>query len=486
MICTAMGDATAEQYDNGAEVFAMAPGGLGAVEDWDISHYFGASPSIEIKKFTIGAEDDTAPGPYIPVGTPIWWEYIVTNNGDVALANVTVTDSDPEVIISCGNTTLEPGQTMECWADGIATAGQYSNTAIATGDPPGGLGTVAADDAGHYFGGNASIKIEKYTNSQDADTPPGPYILVGDEVVWQYTVTNTGNVDLGNLTVKDGKGVSIYCPTDTLPASESITCEANGTAEADQHVNTAEVFAKAPGDLGDVEDWDASHYFGASPSIDIEKYTMGIDADTAPGPYVPVGNPVVWEYVVTNTGDVPLANVTVSDSALDVFISCPWSTLNPGESMVCEFFGTAVAGQYVNAGNATGIPPGGLDPVYDIDISHYFGGTPLPAIAYDPPAFHFRTREGSGRILEKALVMENAGETGCAQLNWFLSDNAPWLTLSPASGSTACGGYDTVAVLVDTSGMSADTHYAIITIEAPGAANTPQQIEVVLSIRPGR
>jgi len=43
------------------------------------------------------------------------------------------------------------------------------------------------------------IEIEKATNGQDADSPPGPYIPVGDSVTWTYVVTNTGNVTLNKV-----------------------------------------------------------------------------------------------------------------------------------------------------------------------------------------------------------------------------------------------------------------------------------------------
>lgn len=52
------------------------------------------------------------------------------------------------------------------------------------------------------------------------------------------------------------------------------------------------------------------------PAIDIEKATNGQDADSPPGPSIPVTAPVTWTYVVTNPGDVPLSNVVVGDNVI--------------------------------------------------------------------------------------------------------------------------------------------------------------------------
>jgi hypothetical protein len=51
-------------------------------------------------------------------------------------------------------------------------------------------------------------------------------------------------------------------------------------------------------------------------AIQVIKFVNGDDADTAPGPHVPAGSTVTFTYVVTDTGDVPLANVTLTDSTL--------------------------------------------------------------------------------------------------------------------------------------------------------------------------
>jgi len=106
-------------------------------------------------------------------------------------------------------------------------------------------------------------------------------------------------------------------------------------------------------------------------SIDIEKATEGEDADLPPGPSIPVGDPVTWTYVVTNTGEVPLTEVTVTDDE-GVDVDCPADALEPGESMTCTGSGIAEEGQYRNVGAAEAVAPDGEE-VEDEDPSHYFG-----------------------------------------------------------------------------------------------------------------
>jgi hypothetical protein len=120
---------------------------------------------------------------------------------------------------------------------------------------------------------------------------------------------------------------------------------------------------------------DPSHYLGVQGSINVEKHTNGHDADTPPGPQIPVGNLVQWSYVVTNNGAIPLSTLKVTDSQ-GVAVSCPKTTLQPGESMNCFGSGVAQACQYSNVGTVTGKTPGGQT-VSDADPSHYFGN-PCP------------------------------------------------------------------------------------------------------------
>ncbi|MBT8137041.1 MAG: hypothetical protein KJO54_08530 [Gammaproteobacteria bacterium] len=380
MTCTGNGDATVDQYENLGATCGTDSAGTEVCDD-DPSHYFGANPSIDIEKATNGEDADDPTGPFITPGESVTWTYVVQNTGNVTLSNVVVTD-DQNVTITCPLNELTPGQIMECTAAGVAVAGQYENlgSVVGTptdndGDPITGEPDVTDEDPSHYFGALPGIDIEKSTNGFDADNPTGPFIPTGDAVLWEYEVTNTGNVTLSNITVTDNQGVMVSCPGDTLEPGESFICTANGTALAGQYENLGTVIGDPPQGMP-VDDEDPSHYFGANPAIDIEKFTNGVQADDPTGPFIPVDGAVQWTYEVTNTGNVDLSNVMVTDSE-GVLVSCPADTLAAGASFTCTASGTAVIGQYNNVGDVIGTPPAGAgDPVTDNDPSHYFGADP--------------------------------------------------------------------------------------------------------------
>ena len=120
-----------------------------------------------------------------------------------------------------------------------------------------------------------------------------------------------------------------------------------------------------------VRDEDPSNYFGSSPGIVLEKSTNGVDADEAPGPFIPVGDAVDWAYVVTNTGNATLSNVAVTDDQ-GLTVTCPSTSLGAGENMICTASGTSTLGQYQNIGSVSATGPAG-QPATDDDPSHYFG-----------------------------------------------------------------------------------------------------------------
>ena len=161
---------------------------------------------------------------------------------------------------------------MTCTATGTAERGLYENRAR----PPARHRTapVTDTDPSHYFGADPQIHIEKATNGQDADDPPGPPIVVGGDVTWTYVVTNPGNVPITDVAVTDDHaGVN---PTfqggdangnNRLDPGETWTYEATGTATGGQYENTGTVTGTDALE-NPVSDTDPSHYFGARAELD--------------------------------------------------------------------------------------------------------------------------------------------------------------------------------------------------------------------------
>lgn len=362
--CTASGVAQAGQYANIGTVTASLPNGM-QVSDSDPSHYFGQDQAaVTLEKSTNGFDADTAPGPSLPVGAAVTWEYAVTNTGTDPLSNITVSD-DQGVPVSCPATDLAAGAPMTCTASGIVQPGQYANVGSVTAELPGGA-LVAASDPSHYYG--QVLLLEKATNGQDADLPPGPTLDAGAAVAWTYVVTNPGPAAVTGLSVTDDQGVAVSCPATTLAAGESVTCTGNGIAQPGQYTNVGTATALLPAG-GTVSASDPSHYVGLV--VRLEKATNGQDADLPPGPVLAPGAPVAWTYVVTNLGADALTGVSVTDDQ-GVTVTCPAATLAAADSMTCTATGVAGPGQYTNVGTVTATHPA-LGAVADSDPSHYFG-----------------------------------------------------------------------------------------------------------------
>ncbi len=366
MTCTGAGTAAGGQYENTATATGIANGVT--VRDSDASHYFGERPAVDIEKLVNGVDADLPTGPLVRVGDTVGWTYNVTNTGTVDLAwgvvdNLLGTPACPRLGL------IAPGRSLTCHASAPATPGQYTNVGAVLGTSPSGR-VVTDSDAANYFGVEGGVELKKFTNGEDADTAPGPFIAVGAPVTWTYRVTNRGNGALTNIVVRDLRGVAVTCPGATLAAGASMTCTGTGTAQPGQYTNDATVTGlTAVNEL--VQDSDPSNHFGVAPGIHLEKSTNGDDADAAPGPAIRPGEPVTWTYIVYNTGNAPLRAIAVTDDR-GVNVSCPAATLAAKSQMECTATGTAIVGQYTNIGTVVGTDPVGTE-LRDSDPSHYYG-----------------------------------------------------------------------------------------------------------------
>ncbi|MEM7083989.1 MAG: SdrD B-like domain-containing protein [Pseudomonadota bacterium] len=366
--CTGSGVAIAGQYRNEAEACGDATDVGASACDVDVSHYFGESGTLSVEKSTNGEDADTAPGPFVAAGSTVNWLYAVTNNSNVTLTDLVVSDNQG-VVVTCPVSSLSPGASTTCTGTGTATAGQYQNIGSATATTPGG-NALNASDPSHYFGESGTLDLEKRTNGEDADVAPGPSLAIGSAITWTYVVTNNTNVEVTGISVTDSQGVAVTCPADSLAPGATLTCTGTGTATAGQYMNLGTVTGTTPSGTA-LSGNDPSHYFGEDGNVAIEKSTNGEDADVAPGPFITVGTPITWTYVVTNNTNVEVTGINVADDQ-GVKVTCPVSTLAPGQSITCTGTGTATEGQYANIGTVTGNTPGGTA-LSASDPSHYFG-----------------------------------------------------------------------------------------------------------------
>jgi uncharacterized repeat protein (TIGR01451 family) len=412
----------------------------------DDSSYFGANPQIDIDKVTNGTDGGT----YV-VGSTITWTFTVTNTGNVALSDVSVTDDKLGVICGFGN--LGVGDSGTCEATGTATAGAYANTGTATGsftDDAGNTTSATATDDSSYFGAAPSISIDKVT-VDGATADDGLNILTGESIQWRFVVTNTGNVTLTNVSVTDDV-LGAICGISSLAVGDSATCTVSGTAITGAYTNTGTATGTFTDDADvttSVTASDGSSYSGANPQIDIDKVTVdGATADD--GLNILTGESITWRYTVTNVGNVALSNVSVTDSKPGVspsYVSGDTDAdgrLDLNETWIYEASGTAVTGSYSNTGTASGSftdsaghtrtdtdtdasSYSGADPQIDIDKVTVWGSTSgdgILAIAGDPITWRY--------------TITNVGNVALSNVS--VTDNKPGVSPTYVSGDTDADG----------------------------------------------
>jgi hypothetical protein len=91
-----------------------------------------------------------------------------------------------------------------------------------------------------------------------------------------------------------------------------------------------------------------------------------------------------------------------------------------------------------------------------------------PQITLSASSLTFQSIAGS----DPAAQVVDVGLAGST--TWTVSDDATWLTLTPATSS--------FTAFVAVSGLAVGTHTATITVTAPGVANSPQTIPVTLTL----
>lgn len=114
----------------------------------------------------------------------------------------------------------------------------------------------------------------------------------------------------------------------------------------------------------------ANKIYAQSSSIELRKYINGMDLSSLILE-IPVGEEIIWHYVITNNGDTNLTDILVTDDQ-GVLVVCPSNSLAPGDSMICEGRGVATEGLYENLGIVEAFDENGIQVIAE-DNSSYIG-----------------------------------------------------------------------------------------------------------------
>ena len=368
--CTAASYLTTQaQVDAGSVVNAADASGTppvgAAVTDTDtLTITATPAPSVDIVKSadvtTVNAEND-----------PITYSFLVTNDGNVSLNSVGVTDVAVGGV-TCPVTTLAPGEFTICTADAAylttqlqVDAGSVVNTADASGTPPVGAAVIDSDTLAITATASPSIDI---TKSADVTTVNAE----NDPIAYSFLVTNDGNVTLTNVGVTDGAVGPVICPVTTLAPGASTTCVADNPylttqdqIDAGSVVNLASTAGTPPVGSAVTDNDTLTITAPAAPDVSIVKSADVTEVNAE-------NDPINYSFLVTNVGNVTLTNVGVTDGAVGT-VTCPATTLAPGASTTCTadnaYLATQTqvdAGSVVNTADASGTPPIGA-PVTDTD-----------------------------------------------------------------------------------------------------------------------
>jgi Viral BACON domain len=98
-----------------------------------------------------------------------------------------------------------------------------------------------------------------------------------------------------------------------------------------------------------------------------------------------------------------------------------------------------------------------------------------PSLQVNPNRLDFSATMNGPNPSPQTLAISDSDGGG---LNWSAATDAPWLSFSFASGTTPAN----LVVAVNSSGLPQGSHFGTITIDAPGAGNSPLSIPVALTV----
>ena len=312
------GDINAGEVLNRA-IAAYTFGGQDYFESDDVTVSGYQGPELTVTK-------TATPGTYSNSGQTINYRVIGTNTGNVTLTNVVVID--PLTGLNQTIPSLAPGATITynntySIVQNDLNRGYVDNTASVTFNYG---GTLYFREASARITADLNPGIDISKRAQETN-----YSSVGSTINYTIVVTNTGNVLLSNILVTDPlTGLNRTLPSLAPGASTPITTSYTVT-QNDINNGSIDNTARA-----------STNYSGTSYS---DQSSVSVPARQVPEirivkssgetTFTTAGDIIHYSLTVTNSGNVTLTDVMVTDP--DAAVTCSGSpfTLAPGATIIC-------------------------------------------------------------------------------------------------------------------------------------------------------
>ncbi|HMQ24341.1 MAG TPA: hypothetical protein PKA98_00005, partial [Acidimicrobiales bacterium] len=386
--------------------------GLDPVDDDDTASVDEVAPGVSVAKSVYRGHDDGAgcdtAGDLVRNvnGTPVTWCFVVTNDGDVPLNPVTVVDGDlgidqDDLTLASGSISpLAPGDSATLYLEGTID-GDLLNTATVGGTPtdPGGtplpgIDPPTDDDTAEVDEVGPAVTVAKtvYAGHDGGAGCPGNELqrgANGAELTYCFSITNTGDVTLADVTLADGDlGIDesevtvLSGDLASLDPGDTIVAYAQAVLDGDL-VNTVDVSGTPVDGSGDPIDTDpptasdTAEVQEVTPSVAVAKsvyagHDGGASCEGDEKVVARSGDAVTYCFAVTNNGGATLAPVTVVDGDLGIdqddmeVASGDPASVAPGDTVVF-YVETTVGADLVNTATASGTPRDGDDPLPGAD-----------------------------------------------------------------------------------------------------------------------
>lgn len=287
----------------------------------------------------------------------ITYTFTVENVGNQTITNIDIDDA--LVNITGGPITLLPGEVDSTTFTAVYSitqvdinAGQFVNTAVATGLDPN-LDTVSdISDFDNVSEDRPTVtilcnegQIALIKTASIVDVNNNGCADLGEEIIYDFVVTNLGNTVLTNVIVTDPM-VTVTGGPVTISAGETDTETFSAVFIVTQQdvdngfvINQAFVTGETPTGATVMDSSDDNSNFEDDPTetplcrlVDFSVEKTGIANDENGNGSTEVGETISYIFIITNTGNVTIFNITLDDPLPGIVLEGgPIDQLNPGE-----------------------------------------------------------------------------------------------------------------------------------------------------------